>query len=250
MRKLALLVLLLVLPRPALAAVANVQCVHGEWASGTTWTASITATSTNLLAVSVHFQAGDGVDDVTGISDGANTYTPIDAVSAVVAGANESLRTYYAKNITGGALTITVSVSAAGGTPVSRATTKVCEVSGASTAAPLDQHTIQTLANPGLGSDDVTSGAVVTTVNGEYIYGAVMNETGNVAYTHGTGFTDGFLDVFSASEYQVQSSAGSIAATFASTFGNAVTYFVAVATFKSTGAASTPKRMLTLGVPR
>lgn len=237
MRRLVVLVALtmLLVTAPAWAATARVQCVVGAWSSGTSWTTSITATTGHLLVVSVHFLSANLTNDFTTLSDGTNTYTAIDSLAAVILGTNTSLNTFYAKNITGGALTVTSNSTS---NVVAVARTVVCEVSGANTSTPLDKHAIQTQALPGTGTDALTSGSVTTTTNGQYVYGATV-VGGNDTLTAGTGFTGYDSTANTMAEDQVQSSAGAIAGTFtAAQHGDLNTFITGVATFKAAAAAS------------
>lgn len=87
------------------------------------------------------------------------------------------------------------------------------EVSGVNYTTPVDQTASNVQTNPS-GTDSLTSGAVTTTENGEYIFGATHPDVSTTAPTAGTGFTIAVTSTTRSSEYQIQSSAGSIAATF------------------------------------
>ena len=214
-------------------AIARVQEISGDWTTGSSWsTASFTGGNGNTLAISVHWQSSNNFDDVLSVDVTSNTVIgPVNMISQSAGGILVSLSTWYVKNLTGGSLTCTVTASGS----AARATVKVHEFSGADTSSPLDQFVMQRLAPGGLGSDDITSSAKTTTATGEYIFGAALNETGNLAYTHGTNFSDGVLDSWTASEYQIWGSSGSIAATFAATFGDVVNFLVGMMTFLPAG---------------
>lgn len=209
-------------------AIAHVQSAIGDWSSGTSYNTTLTATTGNLLVVSVHFYASNSSTDVSSISDGVNTYTQIDTHTETLGGALIRLTTYYAKNITGGSLTLTTTLSASN---VNASRTVIAEVSGADAGAPLDVHTVQSQTNPGSGTDAITSGSVSTSTSGQYVYGATI-PSNNSTFSAGTGFTDVTHVALAAAEYQIQSAAGSIAATFTES-GGTLTYFTAVATFKA-----------------
>ena len=92
------------------------------------------------------------------------------------------------------------------------------EISGWNT---LDQHRINPQSAPGTGANAVTSGNVTTTTNGQYIFGAtIQDDFGPIAITPGTGFTEReSTDADNAtvpqdSEDRIQATAGNIAATF------------------------------------
>ena len=116
---------------------------------------------------------------------------------------------YYAANISGGACSITVTMS---GTAVLLAV-RLHEISGAATASPLDQHAGAVQSSPGTGANAVTTGSVTTTTNGQYIFAAMVS-TGTSTPSAGTGYTGVGGTGSGISEYQVQGSAGSIAGTF------------------------------------
>jgi hypothetical protein len=209
-------------------ATAHIQTVTGDWSTGTTWTATITATNGNLLIASIHWNAGNGSNAPGGVSDGTNgSYTAIDSLFASVAGENSGVSTFYVKNITGGALTVTAN---AGSGNVDRARLVVEEVSGCDTTAPLNVHTIQRLTAPGTGTDAITSGAV-TAAAGDYVFGATSLAFTDTL-THGTGFTDGMNATHWAIEYIAAHAGGSQAATFTGS-GGGQDYFTAIATFKA-----------------
>lgn len=226
--------------------IAHVQTVSGDWSSGSSFTASITATTGNLLAVSVHFLSINLGNDIASIGDTVNTYTQIDTSNDTFDGVNKRLTTYYAKNITGGSLTVTVTLTT---DQVDRCRVYVTEISGAHLTTPLDVHTIQAQVDPGTGTDAVTSGGVTTAQGGEYVYGASFSYL-NVTFTAGTGFTSNGANSNAAAERLIQGAAGSVAATFTINVASSSSRtHTAVATFKAAAAAaSTPHRLMTLGV--
>lgn len=233
---------ILLLATPAWAACAFVQSTQGVWTSGTSFTASITATNGHLLVVSV-FVHSDGSDFYSSTSDGAsNTYSSIDSLSDNISGAFFHTENLYVKNMIGGSLTITVSLT---GTPVD-ARILVHEYSGADTTAPLDVHKIGARQdNPGTGTDALTSTSVTTTTNGQCVVGFTHGSqdfTSVGAVSAGTGYTgrESVLNRVSRSEDQIQSSSGSIAATFTSPYSDINTRFwTGIATFKAAAGGGT-----------
>lgn len=203
----------------------HVQAQGTKWfgGSGTTEAPSaITATGGNLLVIAVGWGAS-GVT-ISSVAGNGNTYTLIDAS----ADAEGNISTYYAKNCAGGSTTVTVTFSADPGFGF----ITVHEVSGASTTAPLDKNGV-TVGTPSAGV--VTSGSVTTTTAGQYIFGATFDGGGGATFTAGTGYTiptNANQSTIGASEYQIQGSAGSIAATFNETGSNFGIYRTAIATFK------------------
>ena len=194
-------------------------------------------TAGNLIALFVVFNSGANIIDTVADSLG-NTYVLADTA---VGFAGDSHATYYAKNITGGACTVTVTLTAS----VGYRSLVVHEASGLDTTAPLDQHVINTQTTPGTGANAVTSGSVTTTTDGQYIFGAthVNNVGAGVTVTPGTGLTgresiDGGADSAPLeSEDLIQTSAGAIAATFTQSVDNNVT--TAIMTFKAAGGGAT-----------
>lgn len=247
-RTLLILAFVLLWSSSAFAApTSQVQCIRSaEGSTASSWTAAITATTHNAFVVSVQFVAIDGTNDITGISDGVNTYTQVDTHTAVYGGLNTRISTYYAKDITGGSLTLTTSASTSQ-TAIAR--TYICEVAGADLTSPLGVHAIQTQVTPGTGTDLVTSGNVTTTENGDYIFAATLSNNGGETFSAGTGFNVAdTITSWMASEYRVQSSAGPIAGTFTAAFGDLHTFSTAVVALKPAGGGgATPHNLLTLG---
>ena len=111
----------------------------------------------------------------------------------------------------------------------------VHEISGVNTSAPLDGHKTNVQNSPGGGTDAITSGSITTTANGDYILGFTFNDSVNQAdWNAGTGYTkrqdlqiQGYT---TASEDKLQSTSGSVAATFTTTaagFGDFITGIMA-----------------------
>lgn len=196
---------------PAFAANAFVQraenFVAGSAAPTVTFTNNVAAAS--CVAVTV-FVTADGTTTVSSItSDFGGTWSIRDRL--VTTGGGRSVTLAYGYNVTGGAKVVTVNLSASTNTSL-----RVHEISGCSTSDPIDGSTIQNQTAPGTGTDAVTSGAIVTTVAGAYLYGTVENDAFTTTYTAGTGYTIAYTALNSANEYQIQGSAGSVAATFTS----------------------------------
>ncbi len=246
-RTLLILTFVLLLSQSAFAQTAYVQSQIGTYSSGSTFSRTITPANGNLLSVVVTFIASNNSNTVTGCADGGtNTYTAIDSITDTSLGVLVGIYTFYAKNITGGSLTITCSATSSA---IDTAQLRVIEVSGADTTAPLDQHRTNPQTTPGLGADAVTSGLVTTTGNGEFIQGAAIGLSGGVTLTAGTGYTADNISGYNGGEYKLQASAGSVAATFAMTFGDADNSLAAIATFKAAaGGGAAPHNLTLLGV--
>jgi hypothetical protein len=139
----------------------------------------------------------------------------------------QSLAICYAANVRGGADTITATFSATA--PYRRLL--VHEYRGIALTGALDV-VAKNLANGSTASNAITSTAATTTVSGDLVFGAVMDDAGVNNITAGTGFTmrQSVNNKDLASEDFVQVSAGSVAATF--TFSTAHRYLAALVTFK------------------
>ena len=214
--------------------MAFVQGVHAiNDAAGTTISVNITATTGNTLAVQVTYQ-----DSITGATcaDGTNTYTQLDRPTGV----GFSQQTLYAKNITGGALTVTATTPSAAFRRI-----QVLEYSGLDAVSPLDGHVGNSSATFGTGTDACTSTNANTTVNGDTIVGLFYDNSSATLPTNGTGFgaardpfTNAAGDCLQAEE-KIQTTAGSVAATFTTTAGTDE-IFVSMIAFKPSTAASPP----------
>lgn len=188
-------------------------------------------TAGNLLVLGVEWSTG--VATITVADSQSNTWTE---GQSLVSGSVMDVSGWYAKDVAAGATTVTVTFSSA----PSRQHGAVHEVSGADTSAPFDQSTAQGQSNPGTGTDAVTSGNVTTGEDGEYIFGMTSDANAQLANTEGTGYTLGETVTGTADEHQIQTSAGSIAATFTIPgFANPTTMIM---TFKESAAAPAPRR--------
>ncbi len=129
------LLLCLWLPSFGALAVVDANCVTSIIAS-TTNTVALTVTTGNALWVMTGWQvggAGCGATTVA-ISDNAGTPNTYTQVGAINTSAYMCSASFYAKNVTGGSLTITSTVSSS----QSNLAIVAIQVSGADTASPLD----------------------------------------------------------------------------------------------------------------
>lgn len=188
-------------------------------------------TAGNLIVIALAVNSAS--DLITGITDTPlNTFTRIDWST----GSGASLVTYYAKNINGGASTVTAALSG----NVSCGMT-IAEFSGADTSAPLDVHDKNNSQAGSTSADADKSPAVVTTTDGQLIFSCIYYVSGlGGTWTAGTNYTKRQettvgLGVKMASEDRIQTSAGSVQGLW--TAGSADTYHAAVATFKAAGGA-------------
>ena len=100
----------------------------------------------------------------------------------------------------------------------------------------VDVYSLTNYAVAGSGSDNLTSGAAVTTADGDLIYGFESDTNGSGAASPGTGFTKLFGTYVPMDEYRIQSSAGSIAATWTAASGEH--YGAVMIAFKAASAPS------------
>jgi len=203
--------------RPIVVAadVGSSSSTHKTSSSPTHASALINVTTGNLIVVAVGW--GTNPVDITSVTDTAgNTY--ISAVGPVSL-PTSPFRTqiFYAKNVTGGDLTVTVTYSA----DVTSSRLGLHEYSGASLTAPLDVTSSNTGAS---GNPD--SGSAITTAANEIIFGWSLSSGGTTA---GAGFTQRELIGSEATEDKSVTSIGSYSATFNSASGD---WAALMATFK------------------
>lgn len=176
----------------------------------------------NTLAVWSFY--GGTIAQFTSIADNlGNTYTLVRHENP--SGGGEDTHSLFTAPVTvGGACTITITLSAS----VGYRSMLVHEVSGRHATAPLDVSGFNFQASPTTAANNITSGAQTTTVNGCYIFGVTAFEnTANrgllpgtvvafkeVLTSPGTGVAPGNGTGAISSEEFVQTTAGSIAATF------------------------------------
>src|SRR5947209_17064281 len=161
------------------------------------------------------------------ISDtGGNTYTR--AVAQVQSADGHQIRLFYAKNIVGGANTVTASFSGANNHPW----LSIYEISGLSTTSPLDQ----TASAQGSNSASVSTGPTAATQsNNEFVFvGSGFNTPSfNGTVTAGTGYTLAQQDTTNsraANESLLSSSPSSFTGKF--TLSNSANWSALIATFK------------------
>jgi len=183
-------------------------------------------TSGNLIACAVSIKSTSIT--VSSLSDTqTNTYT-LRGTYYLDTTNTERILGAYATNVTGPftVVTVTLSSSLAGHKGV------VChEISGADTTSPDDGYVGNWVTSMDDTTDGVTSTAITTTANGDYIFGATYDSGGGCTTVNaGTSFTGHTLSGCQVlySEHRIQSSAGSVAATFTSTWPVAENNFVTI----------------------
>lgn len=200
----------------------------------------------NTLAVAVAWDTT--TETLSSCSDGTNTYVLVANTLATDATNTNRFQGAYALNGGGATLTITCTISAA----VSGRGIVVHEISGTLTSGALDVSIGQNQQNPGTGTDAITSTAVTTTENGDYIFGASNDAVAGCAtlsagtnYTIRTATNCAPLPV--SSENQIQSAAGSIAATF--TGGSATDdWSTLIMAFKPAAGVASNRNLMLMGV--
>jgi hypothetical protein len=218
-------------PVPSWAAPAHVQSPTAATAfSGTSINLAYgsNVTAGNLLVC--HVYANHGISSVA--DSLTQTFT---AAVNLTDGSTYSVATFYYANTAGGADTVTVTFAGA----ITYASLQCSEYSGVQTSSPLDQTTSNNQTDPGTGTDAVTSGNVTTTTDGQLIVGfstALVVGAGTLsAGTNYTARTNVFGDTLC--EDRVQTSAGSIAATFTNSLSTA-DFITLISTYKAASAAS------------
>jgi hypothetical protein len=193
----------------------------------------------NLAVVGVFISSGSSSHEFSSFAhDGTDTYTLIHSSAATSAiSLAIDARTYYAKNVSAGAVTITVNTNSA---VISSAFIGIQEYSGADTSSPLDADaTFNQQDNPGTGAGAITSSSVNTIANGEIIVSFALSSRGGVVnYTAGSGYTtrDTYPSSQGIGEDQIQGSSGMITATATQDYSDAVTSnFTDISTFKAAG---------------
>ena len=140
-------------------------------ASQNTLAVTVTAlTAGNLVVVGV---AGSSSESVNSIGDGGNTYTQCASAKVTEAGGRWT-DLWYAKNVSGGSTTVTVTYSA---TTANRKAVEVWEVSGADVSAPLDTSNGGT-GTGGAGNKD--TGASMTTGTADAFLCGIIRTAGSV----------------------------------------------------------------------
>ena len=192
------------------ATIARVQGVSGFTSSGVTATATLSAlTAGNTVIGCVVHGSGNALNTV---SDGTNSYTIL--TGSAFAGYQEDL--FYKENVSGGPTVITATLASG-----SQINIVADEFSGVSTSAATDGSAFGTV-NFVSGTNSFTSGNLspTPTHNGDLIYGCASTLSGaNLSAGTSAAFTLAVNDTthHAFSEYIIQTTAASIAATFTPT---------------------------------
>ncbi len=239
MKRVVIILGFLLLASPAFTAPAFVQACKGSWISGTTYSASCTYSAHHLVyADVVVVSTSPGNSENPTISDGTNTYTPIDSLAYSTGALEVNALNFYVKDSSAGSFTITVTLD---DSSILTASVGLKEYSGTDLSAPLDVHSnFKQVTNIGTGADAITTDSVTTTANGELLIGSIFSSRGGVVnYTAGTGYTtrDTYTSSAGIGEDQIETTAGTVHfATATQDYSDALTdTFAAIATFKAAG---------------
>lgn len=210
---------------------AKVQSNSNSAASGTSITVTLSAVgSGNAVCGCVGFSSAE---TIVSVKDNNNNDLNVET-EITDTGNTQKFAAFSKTNITNAPTSITVTFNA----NCSFLEIIAEEFSGGSTAS-IDErdgaaHGGQFQTTPGTGTDAITSGTFTTTVNGDLLYGAVMNANNATLRTKGTNFTDGTNNTGQSyviqTEYREQATAGaSTAATFTQAAGvSNVTFLIAL----------------------
>jgi hypothetical protein len=207
---------------------------NGSNSGGTTlaltWASNTTTGNLIIVAVSTQLATVGTPTDSQG-----NTYTLINSGQVTWNTGSSDFNLYYAKNITGGAGSVTVNMSGTTGFAVNAAAR---EYAGLDTTAPLDQ--VAKATDGGAQATSVSSGATPTTTQASELVVGAVTENGGGVITVGAGFsnlsTAGTSGTYKIGlEDLIVSSTGAQTATFTLTAGNswasqAVTFKAAAGT--------------------
>lgn len=202
--------------------------------------------SGNLILVALSW--GNTSAETPTVADShSNTYTQIGSTLVDVPN-GQCAAVFYAKNITGGANTVTATF------PGARDFRRIViqEFSGASTTAPLDTFAAVQANTTTTGTDGTVTGNITPANNGSLIWGLICPISGTPTIAPGTGFTErietasGVGADLEAEDF-VQATAASVDATW--TIGTADVWFHAfVASFVPAGGGGTDATVDMTGV--
>jgi hypothetical protein len=216
-------------PAPGGTGGGSTSIAYVQSAKYTNDTASSTAqaalgrasTAGNTLVLAVSWGDKDALR-MSASDNAGNTYTV--ATHAFDTRVRQGLAILYALNAKGGATKVTVALGAS----LQYRRVMVVEYSGVSALDVTSKST--STATPV--ANAVTSAVNTTTANGDLIFAAVMDDSGQFGtISPGSGFTIRELSMDTAVEDRIQGAAGPVAATF--TFSNSDTYLAQVVAFKA-----------------
>ena len=159
---------------------------------------------------------GGSIADLTSVTDDqGNTYSIIDSQQR----GSSTMIMFYLYNITNAPITVTVNL----GTARTVRGIAIREASGLGTTDPLDGFTVHNVSSSAaIGTDNGNSGSYDTRWDGAYVFAGILDASGGLGantFSAGTGFSgisqagDG-THTSLATEYQIQTNAGSCEAWF------------------------------------
>jgi hypothetical protein len=184
--------------------------------TGTTFAKAFTdpVTSRSMIIGAINY----GSDVTVSVADTLGNIYTVSALNPDTAN-GQYQRTFYANSPRSGANTVTVTFGGAGAPFRSL---YISEYSGLAQTSPNDGGTGQIQLTPGTGTDAITSGNIVTTVDGDLIWGITDNTSetspGTGTLVAGTGYTQDAAvpsgGTIMRAEHKTQTTAGSVATTF------------------------------------
>jgi hypothetical protein len=238
------------------AVIANVQhAISTDGVTGVIPSKSVSfgaaVTSGNAYVGTATYSQNSGADCFASlVDDKGNAPTVVAKLSDTAA--TQFVLLFHIENVTNGPTTVTISfTTTACGTGGGAAfvSLAIAEFSGVATTSAIDGSTSQVFAGSTT-TNAVTSGNITTTANGDLIYSAFYDENvGGATFTAGTGFTA--LDINPSSgtfpfghEWQVQSTAGSIAGTWTQSISGSTDVLVLALKAAGGGGGTPPNRQL------
>jgi hypothetical protein len=212
-------------------AIALVQSTGAQTVSPVTSAVGLSASFSsnvgtgNLIVVGVTI--GGAGTSATVTDNLGNTYTQAVPFSIV---SSSTVAIFYAKNITGGACTVTAKPSS-----TQDVTLGICEYSGADTSAPLD-----TTASSGGTSTSPSSGSATPANANSLIVGALTTGGSAATITNGSGFTSRYQAAGTPQTLDVEDkfASSSVAATW--TLAASQSWAAVAAIFKPSATSTTP----------
>ncbi|MEO6513267.1 MAG: hypothetical protein ABIR37_01150 [Candidatus Saccharimonadales bacterium] len=190
-------------------------------------------TAGSLLVAGISWSSGGLGNAPTSVTDTRGNSWTLYSTPVYDSPNAQGLTFAYAVNCAAGANTVTVNY----GTASDYQRVTVAEYSGVATSSPIDIVASNVAANTNA-TDNVTSTAATTTVNGDLIWGHSQKDNGFVTQAPGTGFTQReYLASDYLAEDLIQATAGSIAATW--TYNVASNYLAFMVAFKAQATATT-----------
>lgn len=211
-----LILVLMMILIPSLSWGATSHGVGGSCELNSAASCNISLTGVTAGSAIVVTGVTHGSQSTISASDGVNTYS-----NSLVTGSGPSVGSLVACNVASGNPTITVTFSSS-----NFGLMRAREVIGAAASGCLEARASNTQSSVGTGTDAITSGTIGTPAgSGAYVYGVTVAACCTaVTISTGTGFTSDISSsangVYNVSEYLIQGSPASAAATFTASVGS------------------------------